>query len=127
MSKNWVFVGAVFGGLGVILGAFGAHALKDSLTERSLQIYQTASHYQFIHALALILLGIWASSQPSEAATLSAAAGWLFTMGILLFSGSLYALAITDIKILGAVTPLGGLSFIAGWVCFAIAAWKTRS
>ena len=127
MGKSWVFIGAVFGGLGVMIGAFGAHALKDSLTERALEVYKTASLYQFVHALALILLGIWASSQTTQGGTLATTAGWLFTVGILLFSGSLYALAITDIKILGAITPFGGLSFIAGWICFAIAAWKAAA
>jgi uncharacterized membrane protein YgdD (TMEM256/DUF423 family) len=127
MSKNWVFWGAAFAGLSVILGAFGAHALKDSLSDRSLQVYQTASHYQFIHALALILLGLWAQSQLAQGGALTSTAGWLFAVGILLFSGSLYALAITNIKILGAITPLGGLCFIAGWICFALSAWKARA
>jgi uncharacterized membrane protein YgdD (TMEM256/DUF423 family) len=127
MGKTWVFCGAAFAGLSVILGAFGAHALKDSLTERSLEIYQTASHYQFIHALALILLGIWVGSQGVTTGALTSASGWLFAVGILLFSGSLYALAITDIKILGAITPLGGLCFIAGWTCFALSAWNART
>ena len=124
MAKIWIVSGAVFGGLGVMLGAFGAHALKESLSERSLQTYQTASHYQFLHALALILLGIWIQSQ-TQTGPLAQAAGWLFAVGIVLFSGSLYALAVTDIKILGAVTPFGGLSFIAGWFCFAWAVWKS--
>lgn len=126
MGKTWVVFGAVYGCLGVIFGAFGAHALRDSLSERSMQVYQTGSHYQFIHALALILLGIWSSTVlGTQSSNFATAAGWLFAAGVILFSGSLYALAITDMKILGAVTPLGGLSFITGWACFAIAAWKT--
>jgi uncharacterized membrane protein YgdD (TMEM256/DUF423 family) len=128
MGKTWVLSGAVFACLGVILGAFGAHALKESLSDRSLQIYQTACHYQFIHALALILLGIASSTVLANSnGNLLSAAGWLFSAGIILFSGSLYALALTDIKILGAITPFGGLSFIVGWACFAIAAWKANA
>jgi uncharacterized membrane protein YgdD (TMEM256/DUF423 family) len=123
--KIWIFVGTLLAGTGVILGAFGAHALRQSLSERAMAVYQTGCQYQFIHALALILLGIWSASSQSN--SLTTAAGWLFTVGTLLFSGSLYLLAITDIKILGAITPLGGLSFIAGWTCFAVAAWKAAT
>ena len=126
-ARLWVASGAVFAGLAVVLGAFGAHALRARLSERALEIYQTGSHYQFIHALALILLGCWLASSSSQhvgAASLATAAGWFFAAGIVVFSGSLYALAITDIKILGAITPLGGLSFIAGWACFALTALK---
>lgn len=122
MERIWVLLGASSACLSVILGAFGAHALRDSLSERSLAIYQTATQYQFYHALALILLGLWGANHSSG---LTTATGWLFALGTLIFSGSLYALAITDIKILGAVTPLGGLSFIAGWLCLAISVWRS--
>jgi uncharacterized membrane protein YgdD (TMEM256/DUF423 family) len=126
MTKAWIVSGALFGCLGVMLGAFGAHALKESLSERAMQVYQTACHYQFIHAIALILFGIWSQSQ-APTGMLAQATGWLFCVGIVLFSGSLYALVLTDIKILGAITPLGGASFIAGWFCFALAAWQSGS
>lgn len=122
MAKSWILSGTLWAGLGVVIGAFGAHALRERISERAMEIFQTGSHYQFIHALALILLGLWASSHES---TGTDAAGWFFSVGIFLFSGSLYALAITDMKVLGAITPLGGLSFIAGWICFAVSAWKS--
>jgi uncharacterized membrane protein YgdD (TMEM256/DUF423 family) len=121
MIRNWVFIGSLSACLGVVFGAFGAHALRNTLGEKSMGVYQTGNHYQFIHALALILLGIWGSSHESS---MVSNAGWCFTIGTVLFSGSLYALAITDIKILGAITPLGGLSFIAGWIFFALASYQ---
>jgi uncharacterized membrane protein YgdD (TMEM256/DUF423 family) len=124
MPKTWVTIGAASAGLAVVFGAFGAHALRDRLTDKMMAVYQTGSQYQFIHALALILLGIWSANHDSA---LSSGAGWCFTVGTLLFSGSLYALAVTDIRILGAITPFGGLSFIAGWICFAISAWKANA
>jgi uncharacterized membrane protein YgdD (TMEM256/DUF423 family) len=123
-SKIWIITGAASAGLAVVFGAFGAHALKDHLSEKMLAVYQTGSQYQFIHALALILLGLWASTHESS---LGSAAGWCFALGTVLFSGSLYALAITDVRVLGAITPFGGLSFIGGWICFAAAAWKATS
>lgn len=126
-SKCWVAAGAIFAGLAVIIGAFGAHALRERLPERAMQIYQTGNHYQFIHALGLILLGCWMatpSGGSARVAGLTAATGWLFVVGTFLFSGSLYALALSDIKILGAITPFGGLSWIAGWACFAWAALR---
>lgn len=123
MAKTWMLAGTVFAGLGVIIGAFGAHALRERLGERAMTIFQTGSQYQFIHALGLILLGLWSLSNTNSVGT---ACGWLFSVGIVLFSGSLYALAITDIKILGAITPFGGISFILGWICFALSVWKTR-
>src|SRR4051812_28471230 len=121
LSKQWVMIGAMSAFFGVAFGAFGAHALKNSLSEKSLSIYHTAVQYQLIHALALITLGIWAS-QNSTADTQFA--GTAFTLGIVVFSGSLYALAVTELRFLGAITPLGGLSFLAGWIAFAFLAWK---
>jgi uncharacterized membrane protein YgdD (TMEM256/DUF423 family) len=120
-SKQWIVIGALSGFFGVALGAFGAHALKNMLSEYALSIYQTAVQYQMIHALALIGLGIWSTQNPSVDTQL---AGWAFTIGIPLFSGSLYALAVTDLKFLGAITPIGGLSFLVGWITFAFLAWK---
>jgi uncharacterized membrane protein YgdD (TMEM256/DUF423 family) len=130
-SRLWILIGAISGALSVMAGAFGAHALRDKITMRALEVYQTASHYQMIHALALVALGIWTQQLAQAGATSSMsftnAASWAFTVGTLLFSGSLYALALTDIKILGAITPFGGVGFILGWIMIAIAAWKATS
>ncbi len=109
-------MGAVFGFFGVVLGAFGGHALKEKLTERALEIYQIGVHYQMIHALVLIALGIW-SAQNQLVNT--GWVGWSFSAGILLFSGSLYVLALTDLKFIGFVTPFGGVLFLLGWLGFA--------
>jgi uncharacterized membrane protein YgdD (TMEM256/DUF423 family) len=121
LAKQWVMNGAISGFFGVALGAFGAHALKNSLSEYALSVYQTAVQYQLIHALALVALGIWASLNPSAETQL---AGWAFTFGILIFSGSLYILAVTNLKFLGAITPIGGVLFLLGWITFAFLAWK---
>jgi uncharacterized membrane protein YgdD (TMEM256/DUF423 family) len=120
-SKQWLMLGAISGFFGVALGAFGAHGLKDVLNAKAMQVYQTAVQYQMIHSLALLGLGIL-GSQNSFLNTQMAGMG--FTLGIVLFSGSLYALALTDLKFLGAITPLGGVSFLVGWLGFAILAWK---
>lgn len=108
----WMTLGSAAGFLAVALGAFGAHALQDRLDAYSLSIYQTAVHYHFFHALALLGLGAW---QARGGAGVPPWVGFAFAGGILIFSGSLYALAFTGIKILGAVTPLGGTAFLAAW------------
>lgn len=108
--------------LAVTFGAFGAHALKGRLDDYALGVFQTAVQYHFYHSLALLAVGILALSQTHSG--LLRSSGWLFMLGIILFSGSLYGLSLTGIKWLGAVTPLGGIAFIAGWVCLATAAWK---
>ena len=132
--RNWIVVASFSALISVAFGAFGAHALRARLEPRALEVYQTAVHYQMFHSLALFGVGVLAlhaqSSSPLSAVGESNMLGllniaaWLFTGGILVFSGSLYALAITDIKILGAVTPIGGLGFLAGWATLAWAAWK---
>lgn len=104
-------MGAILAFMGVALGAFGAHALKSRLSFGSMQIWNTAVLYQMIHAVALFALGLSAKGLSYEAKI----TGWLFIAGMMLFSGSLYALALSGIKPLGAVTPLGGLCFLAGW------------
>ena len=106
----------------VVLGAFGAHALKARLTPDMLAIYQTAVQYHFWHALALGLIGLLALHQPASGALRTA--GWLMVAGLVVFSGSLYALALTGIRMLGAVTPFGGVAFIAGWLALAWAVWR---
>lgn len=117
-----VALGAALAGLGVVLGAFGAHALKDRLTTDMLAIYETAVQYQFYHALALVGLGLFAAQRGDDAGVLPAA--WCFGLGIVFFSGSLYVLVLTGTKWLGAITPIGGLAFIAGWALFAWAALR---
>ena len=121
MAKLWLALGAAYGFLGVALGAFGAHALKEKLTPEMLGVWRTGVEYQFYHAFALILLGLW---MRESASSLQQAAGWCFALGVLLFSGSLYALALSGVRALGAVTPLGGLLFLAGWACLLIGALK---
>lgn len=105
--------------LAVALGAFGAHALKKKLSEEMMKIYQTGIQYHIAHALGLLLLGL--ISAQVEAASLVIWAGWLITAGIFLFSGSLYALSLTGVRKLGAITPLGGVAFLAGWVLLIVA------
>jgi uncharacterized membrane protein YgdD (TMEM256/DUF423 family) len=119
MSQLFFALGALSGFLAVGAGAFGAHALRARLTPDSLAIFETAARYQMYHALALLAVA-WAASRSS----ISTAewAGWLFLVGTVLFSGSLYALALTGVRWLGAITPLGGLAFLAGWICLALSA-----
>ena len=108
--------------LAVAFGAFGAHALKSRLDDYALGVFQTAVQYHFYHSLALLAVGVIALNQPQTVMLKSS--GWLFLIGILVFSGSLYALSITGVRWLGAITPLGGLAFIAGWACMAATGWK---
>jgi uncharacterized membrane protein YgdD (TMEM256/DUF423 family) len=119
-GNPWIAAGAVAGFLAVALGAFGAHALSGRLSESALTIYRLGAQYQMYHALALIGLGLWSNIQHQP----TNAAGGCFVAGIFIFSGSLYALALTDIKVLGAITPLGGISLMAGWILFAFRAWS---
>jgi len=113
-------LGALLALLGVAAGAFGAHALRGRLDPSMLQVFETAVRYQLAHALALLFLGQHVRAAPRTGAT---AAAWLFTIGTLLFSGSLYALALTGARWWGAVTPLGGLAFLVGWALVARAFW----
>ena len=106
--------------LAVIFGAFGAHALKGRLDEYALGVFDTAVQYHFYHSLALMAVGVLAFSQPQT--TMLKSSGWLFALGIVVFSGSLYLLSMTGVRWLGAITPLGGLAFIGGWACLAATA-----
>lgn len=116
-----LLLGSVFMFVGVALGAFGAHGLQSVLTANgTVETYKTGVQYHLIHALALVLLAILADRLRDKKKV--ELAGWLFAIGILLFSGSLYVLAVSNVKILGAVTPLGGLCFLSGWALLAIAA-----
>ena len=108
--------------LGVLLGAFGAHALKTRLSPEMLGVYTTAVEYHFYHSLGLLLIGLIGYHLQSKWLNWS---GILLVSGIILFSGSLYALSITGIKVLGVITPIGGLAFVAGWICLAVGLFNT--
>ena len=116
-----IVIGALFGILAVAVGAFGAHALKSRVSPDLLSSFETGARYQMYHALALILLGIAAQSMSSPLMEWS---GWLFVGGIVLFSGSLYLRVLTDVSAFGAVTPFGGLCFMAGWIFLALGAYR---
>jgi uncharacterized membrane protein YgdD (TMEM256/DUF423 family) len=122
MSNPFLPLGALAGMLAVVFGAFGAHALRNRLDDYALGIYETAVQYHFYHALALLAVGLLSVQQPQV--PLLRASGWLFTLGLLVFSGSLYLLAASGMRWLGAVTPLGGLALVAGWACLAVASWR---
>lgn len=125
LTRLFLTVAAILAGLSVAAGAFASHALKDRLTERALASFETAARYQMYHALALFLVAVFLSRLESVPPTL-VVAGYAFITGIAIFSGSLYALSLTGIKWLGAITPLGGVSFLVGWGCVAIAAWNFK-
>lgn len=117
-AKLFIVLGALAGAAGVVLGAFGAHALKARLAPDQLAIWQTAVQYHFWHALALVAIGIAAAVALPGSTTLRWA-GWLMVAGLLLFSGSLYVLVLSGARWLGAVTPLGGTAWIAAWLLLA--------
>ena len=119
LAKLAVTSGALLGGLGVVLGAFGAHGLKGQLEPRLMETFQTAVQYQLIHALALLFAALFVMQTGRTLALDISIAGFL--LGVFLFSGSLYGLVFTDMRWLGPVTPLGGLCFIIGWVSLAVA------
>ncbi len=114
-----MLIGALAGFTGVSLGAFGAHALRTRLSPEMLAVFETGVRYQMYHAFAVLLVALVLARMGGW---LIALAGWLFTAGIVLFSGSLYLLAFTGVTVLGAITPIGGLAFLAGWGCLALAA-----
>ena len=113
IELNFLVIGAISGCLVVILGAFGAHGLKDILDEYGKSIYEKAVLYHMFHTMAILILGLIEKFQSELQLSL---AGWAFIFGIILFSGSLYVLAVTGIKSLGMITPIGGVFFIIGWV-----------
>ncbi|MEH2069490.1 MAG: DUF423 domain-containing protein [Nostoc sp.] len=125
MTQIFLSIAAVLGGLSVAAGAFASHALREKISERSLEIFETGARYQMYHALALFLVALLISRSEFTQPTL-VASGWLFIIGIAIFSGSLYALSLTGIKSLGAITPLGGVAFLAGWGALAFAAWNLK-
>ncbi|AIQ46168.1 membrane protein [Paenibacillus sp. FSL R7-0273] len=121
MQRKFMAWGALLAMLSVMIGAFGAHMLEDVISSEHLAVYETGVHYHMVHALGLLvialLIGQWGES------TRLRWAGWLLIAGIVLFSGSLYVLSISGISMLGAITPLGGVCFIAGWICLAVEAF----
>ena len=122
MFRNFLMLGAASGAISVAAGAFGAHALRDKVEPRLLEVFETAARYQMYHALALLVVGLIASRWPSGILN---TAGWLFVAGTVVFSGSLYAMTFTGVRALGAITPIGGVCFIAGWICLTVAASRT--
>ena len=136
-GKNWIVAGAVLAALGVAAGSFGAHGLEQWLAERAaedsdasafvaqrLDQFETGVRYHLVHALALVLVGLLRARTASKAL---AAAGSCFLAGVILFSGMLYALVLTDTPRLGMIVPIGGLSYIAGWALLAVAGWGMKS
>ncbi|MBI3244313.1 MAG: DUF423 domain-containing protein [Chloroflexi bacterium] len=120
MDRVFYIIGGILSGLAVALGAFGAHGLRARLTADLLATFETGVRYHMYHALALLVVAAAVSKWPGS--NWPVLAGWLFVAGTILFSGSLYLLAVTGLRWLGAITPFGGLAFLAGWACLVIAA-----
>ena len=118
MARTFLLIGALSGVVGVVLGAFGAHGLRGRLSPDMFAVFETAVRYQMYHALAILLVGLMMAPMGGWAVH---TAGWAFAIGIVLFSGSLYLLAITGTTAFGAITPIGGLAFLVGWGCLIIA------
>ncbi len=124
MARIFMLIAAISGFLSVVIGAFAAHGLKKALAPEMVDVVKTGVQYQMYHALALLLVAISLLYKPAVGLK---ASGWAFILGSLMFSGSLYALAMGAPKWLGPITPLGGLCFLAGWFLLAIAAWRMKS
>ena len=121
MSNRILIIGAIMAGIGVAAGAFGAHGLRPILSEKMMAVFETGVRYHLVHAMAMLMAGLsghWFSHR------VFLNAGWSFFLGIFIFSGSLYALALTDTRTLGMLTPLGGLAFLIGWGLLAWGYWK---
>lgn len=124
MYKFFIAIASIFGGLSVIAGAFGSHALKGQISQPLLETFTTGTRYEMYHALALLFIGLFIKGSETPQPWM-VAAGCAFMIGILLFSGSLYALTLTGMGTLGIITPFGGLALILGWGCLAMATLKT--
>lgn len=125
MARFFLIIAAVSGFFAVVIGAFAAHGLKKMLTPEMIEVVKTGVQYQMYHALALLLIGLWISHKPATPGL--KAGGLAFILGILLFSGSLYALALGAPRWLGPITPLGGFCFLIGWLSLLGAAWSSKS
>ncbi|MBE9124931.1 MULTISPECIES: DUF423 domain-containing protein [unclassified Coleofasciculus] len=125
MARIFLFIAALLGGFAVAGGAFAAHALKAKLSERAIDIFETGTRYQIYHSLALLVVALLLS-RAEAAQSMLVTAGLAFIVGIALFSGSLYAMSLTGMKWAGAIAPFGGVAFILGWGCLAIAAWNFK-
>jgi len=125
-AKLFFALGSISAGIGVALGAFGAHGLKNSVAPELLALFETAVRYQMYHSLGLVAVAWAISRRNGNTIKGFGIAGWCFVAGIVLFSGSLYALALTGLRWFGAITPLGGVAFIAGWATLAWSVWKNR-
>ncbi len=123
-GRVFLLIGSLAASISVLGGAFGAHMLSESLGER-VEVFETAVRYQMYHSIGVIFVGLLAGQVGATGIYLRTA-GYLFLAGIVLFSGSLYALVLLDMPVMGAVAPLGGLSFVAGWVLLGMAAWQWR-
>jgi uncharacterized membrane protein YgdD (TMEM256/DUF423 family) len=121
MNRLWLVLGAANALIAVAAGAFGAHGLRARVEPAMVDVFKTGAQYQMYHALGLLAVAYLVTSRPA-----AAWAGWAMLAGIVLFSGSLYALVLTGVRNLGAITPLGGLAFMAGWAIFAVAAARSR-
>ena len=122
---NWTAIGAFLMALAVCLGAFGAHGLKGKIDEYSMTVYEKAVFYHFVHALGILLVALLARTG-AISLTGQTRVAWLLAIGIAVFSGSLYALAISGVRMLGAITPIGGLAFIAGWLLLVYEAVRAQ-
>ena len=122
MDRTFLFFGSLLGFLGVVFGAFGAHALKSRLSADMLVVFETGVRYQMYHAFAILIVA--AAIGRIGDANLLVLAGWFFVAGVVLFSGSLYALSLSGVGVLGAITPVGGLIFLIGWACLALFALR---
>lgn len=123
MDRLFFAIGSLSAGLAVALGAFGAHALRATLDAHLLGVFETGVRYQLLHAIALLCVGLAHRHWPGKVLS---AGGWLFVVGTVLFSGSLVVLSLSGARWLGAVAPVGGLAWMAGWLCLAWAAWTHR-
>ncbi|MGD1804806.1 DUF423 domain-containing protein [Dapis sp. BLCC M126] len=125
MTKIFLVIASILGGLSVVAGSFATHALKQKLSQYSLDIFQTGTRLQMYHSLALLMVAFLLTIKDLPQ-LLIVIAGYAFIAGIAIFSGSLYVLSLTGIKWLGAITPIGGVAFIVGWSCMAIAGWNLK-
>lgn len=125
VDRLFLSLGAASAFIAVAAGAFGAHALRDRLSPDLLAVFETGARYHMYHALALLAVGILLSRFTGAEAPWLTASGWLFLAGTVLFAGSLYVLAFTGVRWLGAITPLGGLAFLAGWAALAVGVWRS--